>query len=257
MTRQMLLYDRAVPLSRQRHGDWSIETNIGYGFTRGITSMPLMATEITAAAREYCIVFAGQDDFLMPVVVLGVRDGENAYVDAEGRWQATYVPAFVRRYPFVFSSHDGGTSFTLCIDEEFQGCNREGRGENLFDASGEQTPYLQNVVDFVKQYQLEFQRTKAFCERLLALDLLEDTKVQMKMPDGQSFSLMGFSAVNRDRLKRLDAAVLAELAREDLLEAIYVHLQSMRNFHALAERSIAGRAAADVSALHGPPAGTA
>ena len=254
MTRQLLIYDRATPVSQTRHGNWSVAATGVFTFARGINSVPLMVTEITAAARDYCIVFAGQGEAIMPAVVLGVREGENAYLDDGDRWRASYVPAFLRRYPFVFASDDQGKTFTLCIDEHYAGCNTDGRGQPLFDATGGETDYLRKVVEFSKQYQVEFQRTKILCERLKSLDLFESTQAQIKLPDGRQFNLGGFYAVGRERLKALPAETLAELAKSDLLELIYVHLQSMRNFSHLGQLSESG---GEPSALHGPAAGTA
>src|SRR5262245_19999312 len=78
-----------------------------------------MAAEFSSAALEYAIVFGDKGDVVMPVAVLGVRTDENLYVTMQGGWQAKYIPAFVRRYPFVFFSRDEGKTFTLCIDEAF------------------------------------------------------------------------------------------------------------------------------------------
>jgi hypothetical protein len=50
-------------------------------------------------------------------------------------------------------------------------------------------------------------------------------------------------AVSRERLKKLSAETLAQLASTDELELIYLHLQSMRNFNLMRER-LAGTAAA-------------
>lgn len=58
-----------------------------------------MAVEFPNAAEEYSIVFAGEGDNLLPVVLMGVREDENLYVDSDGGWSAKYIPAFVRRYP--------------------------------------------------------------------------------------------------------------------------------------------------------------
>jgi len=68
-----------------------------------------------------------------------MRGNENAYLDADEGWRANYVPAFIRRYPFVFSKSEDGQTFTLCIDEAFAGFNREGRGQALFK-DGKPTP---------------------------------------------------------------------------------------------------------------------
>jgi hypothetical protein len=199
-----------------------------------------MAAEFSSAAAEYAVVFAGEGESIIPVVLLGVRDGENLFVNKDGSWAGRYVPAFLRRYPFVFSSTDDGANFTLCVDEEFEGCNRKGRGERLFDGDGERTLYLQNVLGFLQAYQVQFQRTQALTKRLSDLNLFESMQARFTLRDGKMLMLSGFFAVSRDRLKALSGEQLAELARTDDLELIYLHLQSMRHLSATAERMGAG-----------------
>jgi hypothetical protein len=248
MTTQLLIYERAVPVTQQRHGDWSIKTGTDYTFARHVNSVPLMATEFQSAAAEYAIVFAGTEEAVMPAVILGFRDRQNLFLTDTGGWQPKYVPAFVRRYPFVFSSSDDGARFTLCIDEEFAGCNQEGRGERLFDSQGERTQYLESMLGFLQAFQVQFQRTQAFCGKLKQLDLLEPMHAQFTPSTGQPIALTGFMAVNRDRLKGLSGERLAELARTDELELVYTHLQSMRNFSPMAERAAKADAAAGEAA---------
>ncbi|MEP6563583.1 MAG: SapC family protein [Mesorhizobium sp.] len=240
MAKQLLIYERAVPVSQRSHGDLSVKTGNNFSFSREVNSVPLMAAEFANAAAEYAVVFAGQGENIIPVVLLGVRDGENLFVKEDGSWAGRYVPAFLRRYPFVFSSTDDGANFTLCVDEEFEGCNRKGRGERLFDGDGERTLYLQNVLGFLQAYQVQFQRTQALTKRLNDLNLFESMQARFTLRDGKILTLSGFYAVNRDRLKALSGDQLAELARADDLELIYLHLQSMRHLSATAERMGAG-----------------
>lgn len=242
MTTQLLIYEGAVPLSNQKHVGWSVKTGADFGFARHVNSVPLTAAEFASAGSEYAIVFSGEDA-VMPAVILGVRQDENLYVADDGSWNAKYIPAFVRRYPFVFASADNNTNFTLCIDEEFSGCNTDGRGERLFDADGEKTQYLENILGFLQAYQAHFQRTQAFCGKLKDLDLLEPMQAQFTVgSSGERLALSGFMAVNRDRLKALSGDQLADLAQTDELELIYGHLQSMRNFTPTLERAL-GRTA--------------
>ena len=236
MATKLLIYETAVPVSKAKHAQLSVDFGTDYGFSRNVNAVPVMAVEFPNAAAEYAIVFAGSGDEVMPAVVLGVREQENLYLAKEGAWSARYVPAFVRRYPFVFSSPDDGKTFTLCIDEAFKGFNREGRGERLFDEHGKQTPYVDNVLKFLQQYQLEFRRTQAFCRKLRELNLLEPMRAQLTLQSGERVALGGFMAVERARLKTLGAERLAELARSDELELVYAHLQSLRNFGAMRER---------------------
>jgi hypothetical protein len=141
MAKQLLIYEKVVPVSKERHANWSIKPSKDYSFARDINSLPLMAVEFPGAASEYTIVFVGgqaEDSEVMPAIILGVSN-ENLFIDDAGNWQAKYIPAFIRRYPFVFSSTESSERFTLCIDEDYSGFNQEGRGERLFDADGEQT----------------------------------------------------------------------------------------------------------------------
>ncbi|MEZ0250261.1 MAG: SapC family protein [Methylobacteriaceae bacterium] len=239
MSKQLLIYERAVPVTRQRHGSWSVKAGASFDFARGVNSVPLMVAEFPNSAAEYAIVFGGAADEIIPVALLGIRDNENLYVSESGSWSGSYVPAFLRRYPFVFSSdnaNDADATFTLCVDEDFSGCNDEGRGERLFDADGERTQYLQNVLGFLQAYQVQFQRTKLFVKRLQEFGLLEPMQAQFTLRSGQRSTLSGFSVVSRDRLKALSAEQLAELLQADEMELIYLHLASLRNLAPIAER---------------------
>ena len=240
MTSQLLIYESAVPVSAGRHGNWSVEAGADYGFSRKVNSVPLMAVEFPHAAAEYAIVFSGTPDAFIPAVILGMRGEENLYLTGQGGWQAKYIPAFVRRYPFVFSSSQDGKTFTLCIDEAFPGVNQAGRGQRLFGEDKKPTPYVSNVLKFLEQYQIEFRRTQAFCSKLKDLGLLEPMRAQANLPSGERLALTGFMAVSREKLKGLPGDKLAELAKTDELELLYLHLQSMRNFAAMVNR-LAGK----------------
>jgi SapC protein len=238
-----MIYETAVPLSYARHGNWSLELGTTYAFCRNVNSVPLMAAELPSAAPEYAIVFGGTGDVVLPAAVLGVRTNENLYVTERDGWQAKYIPAFVRRYPFVFFTRDDGKTFTLCIDEAFPGFNQTGRGERLFSDDRKLTSYVENVLKFLQQYQLEFHRTQAFCKKLKNLNLLEPMQAQINLSSGERMALRGFSVVNRARLKTLSAETLAELVRSDELELIYDHLVSMRNFATVRDRLTAAQPA--------------
>ena len=181
-------------------------------------------------------MFAGNQDSLLPAVILGVRGDENLFLTGENVWEAKYIPAFVRRYPFVFSTSPDGQQLTLCIDEAFSGFNREGRGQKLFGDDAKPTPYVENVLKFLQEYQAQFLRTQAFCNKIRELDLLEPMQAQVDLATGERLALGGFMAVNRAKLKALSGDKLAELARTDELELLYLHLQSMRNFLGLRDR---------------------
>ncbi|SFI39506.1 SapC family protein [Albimonas pacifica] len=244
MAKQLLIYERAVSVSAQRHRDWSVATGRSYAFARGINAAPLVAAEFLPASLEYAIVFAGEGDAIMPSALLGVRGEENSFVAQDGSWGGRYIPAFLRRYPFVFSRSADGKTFSLCIDEEFEGLNQDGRGERLFDSEGNRTQYLNTILEFVTQYQTQFAATGRFCQRLKELDLLQPATAQFRLPGGQTPSLSGFMTVDRERLKKLPDETLLQLARSDELELIHAHLHSLANITPMAQRLAAAAPAA-------------
>lgn len=236
MTTQLLLYKDAKPLAPAEHKDLSVKAGSDYSFAKGVNSVPLTAVEFAQAAAEYPLVFAGNEENVMPAVILGVQNTENLFVDSEGKWNAKYIPAFVRRYPFVFSTDESGKTFILHIDESFEGCNREGQGERLFDSDGEQTQYLKGILNFLQDYQVRFQRTKVYCDRLKSLGLLQPMQAQFNLTSGEKRSLSGFMTVDREKLKALPSEDLATMFGNDELECTYLHLHSLRHFGSMLER---------------------
>lgn len=244
MAPQLMFYEKVAPVSPQRHGNWSIEAGADYDFARKVNSVPLAAIEIPHAAREYTVVFAQAGPDVVPVVILGVKNDENLYVTEDGKWHAKYIPAFVRRYPFVFSPSEDGKTLRLCVDESWKGCNQEGRGQALFDEKGERTPFLERLLGFLQDYQQNAQRTKAYTKRLQDLGLLEMKTAQFTLGD-QKMALQGFMAVNRDKLKELPPETLQEMAKTNELELTYAHLLSMNNLQLMLERIAAARKGID------------
>jgi hypothetical protein len=236
MSTQLLIYESVVPLVFASHRHSSVEIGGNFAFSGKVNSVPLTAIEFREAASEYPIVFAGNQESVLPAVILGLREDENLYLSSEGKWDARYIPAFVRRYPFVFAKSDDGERFNLCIDEQFSGFNGDGRGERLFTDDGKPSPYVENILKFLQEYQVQFLRTERFCKKLLELDLLEPMQAQVELNSGARYSLSGFTAVSREKLRELPGDKLAELAKTDELELIYLHLHSMRNFSALRDR---------------------
>lgn len=233
---QLLFYENAVPVTAEKHKKVSVKTGANYAFAKNVNSVPLTAIEFGQASIEYPIVFTGNETSVMPCAILGATATRNLFVQDDGGWGGKYVPAFVRRYPFVFAQDTGGKNLILHIDESFEGVNKNDRGERLFDSDGNQTQYLKNVLAFLQDYQQRFQRTQIFCNRLLELELLRPMEAQFSMPSGQRQSLSGFQTVDREKLKALSNEDLGKMLRTDELECIFLHLASLRHFGSIAER---------------------
>ena len=238
MTKQMLIYESVVPVTASRHGDVSIEATRNYGFSASVNAVPLMAVELVTAAAEYAIVFTEVGDDVLPAAVLGIRGVHNVYVSSDSNWAARYIPAFIRRYPFVFANLPDAKGLVVCVDESHPGVNREGRGEKLFTHEGKPTAYVKQVMQFLREYQAHFERTRRFGKKVRDLGLLEPVQAQVTSQRGTKVTMGGMQCVSRKKLRELSPEVLADLARTDELELLYLHMFSLRNFTSVKDRLI-------------------
>ncbi len=237
MTKQLMIYENAVPLSSTTHRDLSVKPTKSLAFSQGLTAVPLVVAEFERAGVEFPIVFAGEGDALFPVAILGLRGQENLFLGADGAWLGDYIPAFLRRYPFVFARAEAGENLTLCIDTNHDGVNAEGLGERMFDAMGNRTRYLEDVLKFATDYQMQHNATRVLMDRLRALDLLESAQAKGQMPNGETVALTGFWRVSADKLARLSDADALDLFRTGAMALIYLHMASLGQITTLMRRA--------------------
>lgn len=233
----LLFYEKPVQLNADAHRNARLGTLAGnFAFAQKTNSIPLAAAEFFDTAREYPIAFTGREGgAFFPIALMGVRQNENLFVSQEGKWEGRYIPAFVRRYPFVLAEKQDAEDFNVYLDEAYPGFGAAD-GERLFTDSGEHTPLLKQALDFLGTYQGEIKRTRLFVERLQALDLLIPRVLEVVRKDQAPSVLQGFSVVDEGRLMGLGDAQLLELARSGLLAWIYAHLMSLGNVSDLANR---------------------
>jgi hypothetical protein len=231
---QPLFYGRVVVLNRERHRDLRLEPATDLGFAREANSVYLTTVEFARAARHYPIVFAGEGEGLSPVALLGLERHQNLFIGDSGRWDADYVPAYVRRYPFILARGEGGDKLTVCVDETYPGLGD--RGERLFQEDGSESPFLDRSVAFLKDYQVQHERTRAFCQAVDELGVLDPMAANVTLPGGGKLTLQGFRVVSRERFKALSEDRVMPLLRNGVLELIYTHLFSLNNFQGLVDR---------------------
>lgn len=232
---EAIYYEKPVLLDREKHRRRRVRTSSSFAFARKANSLYIAGVEFNEACKEYAIVFTRSGNGkVVPVVMLGLRARENLFVDGQDRWIGRYVPAFVRRYPFVLAELPG-QALGVCIDEGFDGLN-ESEGEALFDAEGKDTPFLRNALDFLTQYQREYLRTEAFCQRLEQAGLFKEMSARADLVDGRSFTVGSVLVVDEKKLMELPDATALSLFRSGELGLVAMHLVSLSNMQALVDR---------------------
>lgn len=245
-------YKKVVALNSKAHRNLRFAASeTSFTFARDTTAVLLGGVEFAEAAREYPIVFVrGQDRQMRPVALLGVREGENLFVDEQGKWDARYIPAFVRRYPFVMA--EGGTQggLVVCIDENCPALNRD-HGELLIDAEGKLQPRMNEVMQFLQNFQQEFVRTELIARQLDELGLFVQQGARFDTADGKTFQLNDFYLVDETKFGQLADDKLPQLFRSGALGLAYLHLASLGNMRRLLDRlSMRSGGPASNAAIH-------
>lgn len=232
----LLFYRQIIPLIPGQHGGLKIQTNQGYGFAATTNSVPVAGVELAEVCKEYPVVFVPTEaGGAVPVAVLGFANGENLFLDGERQWQAHYLPAFVRRYPFILADNpETPDRPVVCVDESCPWLGQE-LGEPLF-AAGQPSPLLEQTLKFLADFHAQSARTATFGRKLKDWGLLVESQAQATTADGKSHTLTGIWVVDEAALSRLAADRLEELFRAGELAWIYFHLASLTNFRRLAER---------------------
>jgi hypothetical protein len=247
--RTPLFYRRPELLTSARHGGLRIRPG-GYGFAREANALPLAVVEFGAAMRHYPIVFAAGDNY--PVAVLGL-DRTNTFVSGEEWEAAIYVPAYARRYPFVFADR-ADDSFVLAIDRDADNLVAGGEeGEPLFH-DGKPAEMVINAMAFCRDFHGAHLQTDAFVAALAGQDLLVQQHADAKLPSGGAMTLSGFKVVDRPKFEALADDIVLAWHRKGWLALIHFHLLSMDRFaDLLARQEKLGSARSGTSDEADPP----
>ena len=224
---------QVVPLEK-RHRVQLVQPGMAPPFSLALHAVPLGASEFALALRDYPIVFLQQAASapLEAVAILGMHEGQNLFVMPDGRWdRRTYIPAFIRRYPFsVASGRDGAR--TICVDPAALADD----GEALFNDSGAPLQHWTMFERLLHEYEDELTRARELGARLQRLGLLAPFAMRADLSGGFSLSLEGMYRVERPRLAALDSAPLRELITHGDMDCVYAHLLAQDNFLRLVAR---------------------
>lgn len=236
----LLFYNNIVALSSEAHGHLRLNLSVGFGFAASTNAVPLTTVEFAEASKYYPIFFVrNPQGEAMPMAMLGLDNEENLFVDADGRWDAPYIPAFVRRYPFGPMDNDQPDTFTICVDDGAEMLS-EAMGDPLFTESGEPSERLSQIIELIGDYQGQAAITTAFVKRLETLGLLRETTATFDAPGGRRGAIPGLMVVDEEKLLQLDDATALELFRSGAMGIIYTHLVSLGNLPRLSERRFGG-----------------
>jgi len=227
-----------LPVNKDTLGKMRLRDPSSFLHLAQVSVCEIVATEIAAAAANYPVFFIEKEGGLVPVALFALRQNENLFVEENGAWTGQYIPALLRRYPFVIGRPDGDPAAepVLMIDGDC-GLLSETEGEPLFGQSNGDdmdTP-VGRVIRLFFELEAQGQVTRDLMSRLAETDLLEPMSLALKT-DQEEKVLEGVFSVNEQKLRELSDDAFLDLRRSDVLPLIYSHFLSLRHLNRLRER---------------------
>ena len=225
-----MFYNSPRPLDVARDASLKVRSLADLGFARNHNTITINMSEFPLVARHYPIGFVGDDAF--PAAIVGLHT-KNLFLDAEGRWKAgAYIPAAVRRYPFMFADTDTKNNYKLCVDDVPEAVSLV-EGRPLFEESGQLSAVTQQAMEFCRNFHTGGEATEKFVKAIKDAGLLVSRQAETQLSTGRRFTLTGFKSVDPLKLRKLPAKTLALWNERNWLAPIFAHLQSMTNWNDL------------------------
>jgi hypothetical protein len=224
-----LFYQALEPVNVTQHGTMKVRTVLKMGQFGQTHAVPVTVDEFGLAQRHYPIVFSIGDNPI-PIALMGLNEGVNVFLDQDGRPRDTsvYIPAYIRRYPFMLARLRPDTDeLSLCFDPSSEAIGDYDEGQPLFDGD-QPSDATKAILQFCEQFEAAGQRTAAFIEELKSANLLMDGEVAIQ-PEGfeQPFIYRGFRMVDEDKLRDLRGDELRKMNQSGMLALIFAHLFSL------------------------------
>jgi hypothetical protein len=247
------MFEQIVPVALERHRHKKIRNTTQFDYAAGFHIAYVTVHEFARAAATYPIVFLEDkpNDGFRPVVLMGLQPGENLFVGTEGAWNASYIPAMIRRYPFALSKGAEENRFVVCVDEASTLLS-DTEGAPMFDEKGEPTQVIENVKRYLSELQQMDMLTQQFSRFLLTNNLL--TPLNMRVNAAQARNITGCYVINEERLNAFSDALFLEVRAKGFLPAMYAHLMSLPQIERLVQLSKAKTGSAPTATEAAPTA---
>jgi hypothetical protein len=232
-----MFYKEPVALNSKTHVDIKLAKFKDYAFAAKTNSIQIVGVEFIEAAKEYPIVFVKlANGSFVASTLIGLKEEQNLYLTKDNAWDARYIPAYVRRYPFIISEPLDNGEQVVFID---QGSDRIQKklGDALFNKDATETEVLTSAKAFLMQHYAQSRFTDEFCQWLSKEDLLIDISAKFEIErSGENFLFEHLFIINEVKLLQLPAEKVAELFSKGWLGWIYAHLISLTNMSQLIDR---------------------
>ena len=226
-------------LNNVDHQNLRVKTGYGAEFGDDVMFAMTFPGEMRAIQAHYPILIYKDPNSgkLAPVALLGFERGENLFLK-DGGWDAAYVPAMIRRQPFMVGQEPGAggeRQRVVAIDVEHPRVNTD-VGELLFLPQGGTTEYLEQTASMLEGLFHAQAASEAFMQALSEQSLIQSVTLNIRLKDGSEYALEDFYTIDDEALQKADERVLAKLSQDGWLLPAYMMLASLSQLQSLIGR---------------------
>ena len=228
------MYQNLEILNKITHKENSVKEIKDFSFAKNLINAPITVVEFFEACKNYPIFFAKDvNDNWFASVMLGFKENENVFVNDKGEWDKLhYVPAFVRRYPFILLNQENSLDFILGIEKEYLSIDKIDESRKLFNEENS-TEFFNKVINFLLDFNTDTNVTTNFIKQLDQWELLEEKTVTIITLNKEQFNITGLFIVNEEKLKHLSKKKKDEINDKNAIPLITAHLISLSNIQKL------------------------
>lgn len=226
----------SVRLDNVAHAGLRIIRAHGAAYGDGVNQIALFLPEYEEAQRDYPILFLRQEDgTLQAVAILGLDRDENLFLEGDGRWSAGYVPAMVRRGPFLIGFAQGEPVINVDLAHP-RVAAADGPGDPVFLPQGGQAPALERALDALRAIHVGHDAAGPATALFDELALVEPVSLDVQVSERDSYSFNDYLAITHEKIAGLDGAALAKLNQAGLLMPAVFAAASLANINRLIAR---------------------
>ncbi len=228
-----------VILSNVEHRELRVKPDLGAAYGDDQMCALAIPSEFRNLQADFPIFFHRDPDSgdYLPMAIFGFQNGDNLFLDGD-QWIGSYLPLMLRRGPFMIGLQGqegaGGKNMVITLDlDDPRVCEA---GEPLFTPFGDNSEYLDSIVEVMQAIDQGQQAIAEFTGALLEHELIEPFTLGVTLDDGKQHRLEGFHTIHEERLAALEGDVLADFSRRGILHGAYMMVASMANIPDLIAR---------------------
>ncbi|NEX17190.1 MAG: peptidase [Halochromatium sp.] len=222
------------PITPSRYRDCRWKRYQSYAFAAQQAVAPILAQEVSKAVMSLPLAFIEDQGAMQLVAVQSLEPNRNLFVAPDGRWLGSYVPAAFRGFPFTLMKTEQGQQ-VLCFDEDSGLLLQHptpGDGEPFFDADGEPSEPIRQVLEFLSQVDANRAVTNRLCQQIADAELLQPWPLKVTTAEGERL-VKGLFCIHEPAFNALPLDRLDQLRQSGALTLILCQLLSMQHMQPL------------------------